>query len=36
MIHSKLTTLIMQTFVQLFFENNAFIINGGFLKLKKI
>jgi hypothetical protein len=25
----------MQTFAQLFFENNAFIINGEFLKLKK-
>jgi len=24
----------MKTFAQLFFENNAFIINGGILKLK--
>ncbi len=26
--------LIMKTFKQLFFENNAFIINSGFLKSK--
>jgi len=25
----------METFAQLFFENKAFIINSGFLKLKK-
>jgi len=25
----------MKTFAQLFFENNAFIINSGLLKLKK-
>jgi len=25
----------METFAQSFFENNAFIINGGFLKILK-
>jgi hypothetical protein len=30
----KTNNLIMKTFAQLFFENNEFIMNGGFLKLK--
>ncbi len=28
--------LIMKTFAQLFFENNAFIINSGLLKTKNM
>jgi hypothetical protein len=31
----EINNLIMKTFVQLFFENNAFIINNELLKLEK-
>jgi hypothetical protein len=32
MTHFRLTTLIMKTFAQLFFESNAFIINSELLE----